>query len=630
VAARLRRAVTVVPDFPRSFLRSAWVRRLLPIGVLAATVAAGTVVTRANASASPNDIFRTTTVTTGSVQQRLNVTGSVQRVNQVSESFAVAGTVSSVSVAVGDKVASGQTLATLDPAPLRSAVTVARASLAKAKATLESDQSATATATTQAQTSTRSVSANASPTTPPTADPVVEGSAGPSAESANQRLAATKQRVTIAQNSVAADLGRATSALERCSSFLPSESGTNPTPRDSPSFSPTTAPEATVTRPASGFGTKSAAAVAPTTSPSPAPSSGAELKSCLGALRGVPTKQQIQRDQQILKSSQAALTRAFTALITTAGNTSALPATSNRTRSTDQSTSSQPASTRSTTQAASSPSPTSQSSSPQTGATGQSSEARVVSDRAAITNAEAVLSGATKNRASAILKSSTAGTVGSVGFVKGTPSAGKSIVVVGAGAVEVTVSVPLASIASVHVGQVAKVTPQGAAASAAGTVTSISLLPTATSTATSSGTGASQGTAATGPTYPVVVRVSDTGATLASGSRAEVSLLIGTADHVLTVPNSALMPLTRGQALASTLKNGVATRVLVRTGYVGTLATQVTSGLTAGQQVVLADLSTALPTNTTNSRRFGFGAGGAGGFSGAGLGGGGSGFGPPR
>jgi hypothetical protein len=220
--------------------------------------------------------------------------------------------------------------------------------------------------------------------------------------------------------------------------------------------------------------------------------------------------------------------------------------------------------------------------------------------------------------------------VGSVGFVKGTPSAGKSIVVVGAGAVEVTVSVPLASIASVHVGQVAKVTPQGAAASAAGTVTSISLLPTATSTATSSGTGASQGTAATSPTYPVVVRVSDTGATLASGSRAEVSLLIGTADHVLTVPNSALMPLTRGQALASTLKNGVATRVLVRTGYVGTLATQVTSGLTAGQQVVLADLSTALPTNTTNSRRFGFGAGGAGGFSGAGLGGGGSGFGPPR
>ncbi|HXR68185.1 MAG TPA: hypothetical protein VN712_06080, partial [Dermatophilaceae bacterium] len=39
-----------------------------------------------------------------------------------------------------------------------------------------------------------------------------------------------------------------------------------------------------------------------------------------------------------------------------------------------------------------------------------------------------------------------------------------------------------------------------------------------------------------------------------------------------------------------------------------------------GQQVVLADLGTALPTNTTNSRRFGVG-GAAGGIGGAGLGG---------
>lgn len=66
----------------------------------------------------------------------------------------------------------------------------------------------------------------------------------------------------------------------------------------------------------------------------------------------------------------------------------------------------------------------------------------------------------------------------------------------------------------------------------------------------------------------------------------------------------------------------LAGRALVKTGYAGTLATQVTSGLTAGQQVVLADLSTALPTNTTNARRFGVGGGGAaGGLGGSGLGG---------
>jgi hypothetical protein len=203
---------------------------------------------------------------------------------------------------------------------------------------------------------------------------------------------------------------------------------------------------------------------------------------------------------------------------------------------------------------------------------------------------------------------------------------------VGAGAVEVTVNVPLASMASVRVGQKANVTPEGATSSAAGAVTSISLLPsTATSTATptnaagkatTQGTGSAQASAtSSNAVYPVVVLVPDALPALASGSRAEVSLLIGTAHNVLTVPNSALTPLGSGQALALTFTNGVATRALVKTGYAGTLTTQVTSGLTAGQQVVLADLSTALPTNTTNSRRFGVGGGAAGGFGGAGLGG---------
>ena len=58
-----------------------------------------------------------------------------------------------------------------------------------------------------------------------------------------------------------------------------------------------------------------------------------------------------------------------------------------------------------------------------------------------------------------------------------------------------------------------------------------------------------------------------------------------------------------GPALA--LKGDVAPRSLVKTGRAGTLASQVTWDLTAGQQVVLADLSTALPTNTSHPRGFG-------------------------
>jgi len=255
--------------------------------------------------------------------------------------------------------------------------------------------------------------------------------------------------------------------------------------------------------------------------------------------------------------------------------------------------------------------------------TGQSSASRAVTDQAAVTNAEAALSSAQADLTSATLKSSIGGTVGSVSLVKGASSKGKSVVIVGGGAVEVTVNVPLASIGTVHVGQKANVTPQGATSVAAGSVASISLLPSTSSNSTGTGSGTGQGTSTTSsPTYPVVVLVPDALPALATGSRADVSLLIGTVSKVLTVPNSALTPLAKGQALAVTLKNGVSTRALVKTGYAGTLTTQITSGLSAGQHVVLADLNTALPTNTTNSRRFGVAGGSGGGLGGAGLGGG--------
>ena len=270
--------------------------------------------------------------------------------------------------------------------------------------------------------------------------------------------------------------------------------------------------------------------------------------------------------------------------------------------------------------------------------TGQSSASRAVTDQAAVTNAEAALSSAQADLTSATLKSSIGGTVGSVSLVKGASSKGKSVVIVGGGAVEVTVNVPLASIGTVHVGQKANVTPQGATSIAAGSVTSISLLPSTSSSSTGTGSGTGQGTStSSSPTYPVVVLVPDALPALATGSRADVSLLIGSVSKVLTVPNSALTPLAKGQAMAQTLKNGVLTPALVKTGYAGTLTTQITSGLSAGQQVVLADLSTALPTNTTSSRRLGFAGGSAGalggGLGGAGFGGvppmGGTGFPPP-
>jgi len=217
-----------VPEIYQSFQRRTWVRRAIPAAAVAVLVIGGTVMVRNSASASPVDTYRTTTVTKGSVEQRLDLTGSVRRVNQVSQSFAVSGTVSSVSVAVGDTVTAGETLASLDPKPLNSAVLDAEAALAQAKATLESDQSAATAATSTTPTPT--------PTVTPSTSPRVASPSGRSSTSANQSLAAAQKLVTRSQSAIAADLRQATDALTQCETSL--------TP-------PATAPSTTATTPGS-------------------------------------------------------------------------------------------------------------------------------------------------------------------------------------------------------------------------------------------------------------------------------------------------------------------------------------------------------------------------------------------
>jgi multidrug efflux pump subunit AcrA (membrane-fusion protein) len=607
-----------VPDNPKRLLRRTWVRRALPAGIATVLVVAGTAVTRANANGSPVDAYRTTGVTTGSVEQRLNLTGSVQRVNQVSQNFATAGTVTGVAASVGDTVTAGQSLASIDPLPLQRAVTAAQATLAKAKATLESDQSTTTPASGTGAASATTVTP--APTTTPTISPRVTTSSGRSGSS--QSLAQAQQRVTSAQKAVTADLGQASAALTACVSFLPAEPpapGASPTPATSTTSSATTAPT-------------------PTAPASTAAPSAAETKACLAAMATAPTQQQIQRDQQSVTRSQTDLMTSVTLAITTAGaakaSAPASPAAATGQSSASHASTGQSLPTQSSTNRSSTSQPSGglssggSSTAGQMGGAGQSSASRVVSDQAAITTAQDSLASAQTSLTCATLKSSIPGTVGSVTLVKGASSGSNSIVIVGTGAVEVTVNVPLASMASVRVGQKANVTPQGATSSAPGSVTSISLLPsTASSTntagkATAQGAGSAQTSAtSSSPVYPMVILVPDALPALASGSRADVSLLIGTAAMVLTVPNSALTPLGNGQAMAMTFNNGVVSRAIVKTGYAGTLITQVTSGLRAGQRVVLADLRTALPTNTINTRRLGVGGAATGGLGGAGLGG---------
>jgi multidrug efflux pump subunit AcrA (membrane-fusion protein) len=239
---------------------------------------------------------------------------------------------------------------------------------------------------------------------------------------------------------------------------------------------------------------------------------------------------------------------------------------------------------------------------------------RLITDQAAANSAAQALTEARANLAAATLKAPVGGTVAAVDLgVGSTAGTGAGIVIARPGSAEVTVDVPLAQLPLVKIGQDATVTPAGATAAVDGAVSAIGMLP-------ASGTaGSSSGTA-----YPVTVQVPQAPASLATGSRAQVSIVVATASGVLTVPSSAVTRLGPGRAVVTTLRSGVPSRTVVTVGAVGLTSTQVT-GLTLGQTVVLADLDTPLPSNANGLRGVrGFGGGGGfGGGSGFGAGAGG-------
>jgi hypothetical protein len=87
------------------------------------------------------------------------------------------------------------------------------------------------------------------------------------------------------------------------------------------------------------------------------------------------------------------------------------------------------------------------------------------------------------------------------------------------------------------------------------------------------------------------------------------------------VPTSAVHTTSAGHSYVIVLQGNKEVTKTVTVGVVGATYTQIMSGLTRGTAVVLANLSTAVPSSSTNSNtgRFGgLGGGGLGGLGGAG------------
>jgi multidrug efflux pump subunit AcrA (membrane-fusion protein) len=174
----------------------------------------------------------------------------------------------------------------------------------------------------------------------------------------------------------------------------------------------------------------------------------------------------------------------------------------------------------------------------------------------------------------------------------------------------VTVQVPVAKLPAIAVGQAATVTPPGLG-TLKGSVTQIALLPTAT-------TGAASATV----TYAVTVTLPDTPTTLATGSYAPTTITTAQVAKVLTVPVSAVPGVTSGATRVTVLKDGVPTPTVVTVGAVGGGLAEIRTGLTSGDQVVIADVDSALPTNGSTNVRGLTGGGGPPGGVRVGAGGG--------
>ncbi|MBV9822748.1 MAG: efflux RND transporter periplasmic adaptor subunit [Actinobacteria bacterium] len=617
--------------------------------VMVAVLAVGSGVALARTRSS-GPTYRLAAARVGDVEQDLVSVGTVSAAQRASVAFPVSGTVASVLATVGAKVGSGDILATLDTTALKQQVANAEAALATAKQTLATDEagesgdSTTATLSavttsdaavvpvvdavlTAAVTATRPAPNGSSGRNPGTGTGV--GGVAGKASARTAALTAAQHRVAQAQAALDRDLDAAESTLQACATDLAKASGgptasatptasASPSPSASASPSPSASASPGPSASAGPTGSGSAAGQArPTASPGPTTSgnpTGDPVADCLAAIGRAPSQARIGTDRAAVAAAQAGLNSAIAALTAAAGSTTGTGSTTGspgRMGSGQQSGTKQSGSQQAgTKQSGNQQTGTKQAGNQQSGgrqtgrgSTGPASAEQLTADRAQIDAAAADLVLAQRNLSAAVLTSPISGTVAAVAIQRGqTVSANSgSITVVGGGREQVSTTVSLADVDSVKVGDPATVTVDGVAAPLPGRVSSIGLLNTTTGSSTS---------------YPVTVLLDPTTAKLFDGSGASVTIRVATVKGVLTVPSSAVH--TTGRLPTVTvIRNGKASTTGITVGAVGSDRTEVRSGLSAGDQVVLATLGTPLPSSdSTTNRRFISGFGGGGTFGG--------------
>lgn len=554
--------------------RGGWrpTRRVLIIAGVAVVVLGGGIGAYA-ATRSTSDTYRTAVAGPATVTATLATTGTIEPVSEATVGFPVAGQVASVNVRQGQQVSSGQTLAQLNTTSLAASVSSAQSTVATSEAKLASDQASQNVVTASADTSGRTSGSGQS-----------SGNADPAA---TQQLASLAKQLTSGQNAVLAAQKQVDSDLTLVGADVASDQDAN-----------ADCPQVIAYLKALG---QQPPTTAKSSSPSttPQPPSTSVIDSCQQLMQTVLTDEsKASADEHTLSKAESTLSTALSNATAAVGAVGAATGSS----------SGKPSSAT-----------TPQSSVPSSGrgggtSSGPASADQIAADQAATDAANAQLAQAQQNMAAATLVSPISGTVAEVDLTTGENTSANSttahIVVVGPGEDEVTTTVSDSQVGQVKPGQAASVSPDGSTVPIRGRVSAIGALASTTSSGTAS--------------YPVTISLGNPAQRLFAGATASVAITLNTANAAVTVPTSAVHS-AGGFSFVTALVNGAPALTRVSLGVRGAELTQITTGLKAGDQVVLADLNTPLPTSdTTNTRGFGGGGatritgGGGGGFTGGG------------
>lgn len=605
-----------MPDRSRRRRRPRW-RRPLAIGVGVAVVLVGGGGGVAWAlSGRTGERWTTATVAMGSVQQTVSGTGTVASASRRDVAFPVAGTVATVKVGLGDTVTAGEVLASLDPTSLQNALDQASTTLQQAQQQLSDDlQSQTASTTSSASTTSASSTSSSSSASSSAARSSTQASSSagtsPAVTKATQDVATAQQALLAAYGAAHAALGASTQALADAQAACTGVTGLDPATVTADGSTPSPSPSDSATpTPSPSDSSTPTPSPSDSSTPTPTPTSTgsttvAQVQALIAACQAkLSSASQAQADtttkQQAVNDAATALDQAVAALQKALGGSGTSGAGAGGTGSTGTGStgtgSSGAGGTQSTAPATGSSSAAATQSRSGSSSLGSSSASQgrvataadILSDQAAIDAAQSQVAMATQELALVNLTSPIAGTVGAVSLSVGqhvqASSTSAVITVLGTDGYVVDLTVPLTSLEKVKVGQTATALVPSTSTQLTGKVSSIGVL-NVSSTST--------------PEYDLVVALDATKDRLFDGSSAQVAIAVAATGQVVTVPTSAVH--VSGQsATVQVLANGQVSDVTVQRGAVGAQLTEITSGLTVGQVVVLADRNQQLPSSSTN------------------------------